>query len=119
MDEHYTQEYEQAYAAYTQEDYEEAARIATQLIERYPDDPNARLLCGYIYGYGYNQYDVAREQYDAVLSLTDDPELTEAARAAIAHAAELESVFPGRCARDRRRCRIRSGCERAEDPVPI
>jgi twitching motility protein PilJ len=40
-------------------------------------------LCGHIYRYGWEQYDVALEQYNAVPSLTDDRELLEQAQTAI------------------------------------
>ncbi|XDE62900.1 hypothetical protein AB3M80_01635 [Arthrospira platensis BEA 1257B] len=37
--------------------------LVYKLVEDYPEDPFARLLCGHIY-YGLQQYDVAREQYE-------------------------------------------------------
>lgn len=79
----FLQEYQQTEAAYTQGNYEEAAALVYRLVEDYPDDPSARLLCGHIYGYGLQQYDVAREQYLAVLDLTDDAELLEQAQASM------------------------------------
>ncbi len=79
----FLQEYQQAETAYTQGNFEEAAGLVYTLIENYPEDPSARLLCGHIYGYGLQQYDVAQEQYNAVLSLTDNAELLEQAEAAI------------------------------------
>ncbi len=79
----FLQEYQQAEAAYTQGNFEEAAGLVYKLIESYPEDPSARLLCGHIYGYGLQQYDVAQEQYSAVLSLTDNTELVEQAQAAL------------------------------------
>ena len=79
----FLQEYQQAETAYTQGNFEEAAGLVYTLIEHYPEDPSARLLCGHIYGYGLQQYDVAQEQYNAVLSLTDNAELLEQAQAAI------------------------------------
>lgn len=82
----FLQEYQQTEAAYTQGNYEEAAALVYQLVENYPEDPSARLLCGHIYGYGLQQFDVAREQYLAVLELTDDPELVEQAHEAMTQA---------------------------------
>jgi twitching motility protein PilJ len=70
----YAQEYQQAEKAYMQGRYEEAAAIVDRLVEDFPQDPTARLLRGHIYCYGLQQYDVAREQYEAVLDLTSDPE---------------------------------------------
>ncbi len=82
----FLQEYQQTEAAYSQGNYEEAAALVYQLVEDYPEDPSARLLCGHIYGYGLQQYDVAREQYLAVLDLTDDAELVEQANTAMTQA---------------------------------
>ena len=53
-------------------DYPEAAALVYQLVEDFPEDPSARLLCGHIYCYGLEQYEVAREQYTVVLGLSDD-----------------------------------------------
>ncbi len=58
-------------------DYPEAAALVYQLVEDFPEDPSARLLCGHIYCYGLEQYEVAREQYTVVLGLSDDPSLVE------------------------------------------
>ncbi len=58
-------------------DYPEAAALVYQLVENFPEDPSARLLCGHIYCYGLEQYEVAREQYTVVLGLSDDSSLVE------------------------------------------
>jgi twitching motility protein PilJ len=68
----YAQEYGQAEKAYMQGNYQEAAAICNRLINDFPDDPSVRLLRGHIYCYGLQQYDVAREQYELVLSLTSE-----------------------------------------------
>lgn len=81
----YLQEYQKTEAAYTDGKLDEAASLVYQLVEDYPQDPFARLLCGHIY-YGLQQYDVAREQYEVVLNLTDDPELVEQAQTFITEA---------------------------------
>ncbi|MBW4521243.1 MAG: HAMP domain-containing protein [Scytolyngbya sp. HA4215-MV1] len=73
----YAQEYQQAEKAYMQGRYEEAAAIVDRLVEEYSKDPSARLLRGHIYCYGLQQYDVAREQYEAVLELTSDPDFVD------------------------------------------
>lgn len=70
----YAQEYRQAEIAYSQGNYQEAAAICNRLIDDFPDDPSVRLLRGHIYCYGLQQYDVAREQYELVLSLTSEPD---------------------------------------------
>ncbi|MCB8778202.1 methyl-accepting chemotaxis protein [Planktothrix agardhii 1032] len=80
----FLQEYQQTEEAYCQGNYEQAAALVYQLVEDYPEDPSARLLCGHIYGYGLQQYDVAREQYVAVINLTHDSELLEQAHQALA-----------------------------------
>ncbi|MDY7020667.1 MAG: methyl-accepting chemotaxis protein [Cyanobacteriota bacterium] len=82
----FLQEYQHAEAAYTEGNYEEAAALVYQLVENYPEDPSARLLCGHIYGYGLQQFDVAKEQYLAVLELSDEPELIQQAHEAMSQA---------------------------------
>lgn len=86
----YLQEYQKTETAYTEGNLEEAATLVCQLVEDYPDDPSARLLCGHIY-YDLQQFDVAREQYNAVLTLTDDPELLDQAQAYMTEADQLSS----------------------------
>ncbi|MGD1702374.1 methyl-accepting chemotaxis protein [Dapis sp. BLCC M229] len=71
----FLQDYQKVEDAYSQGNYEEAAALVYNLIQDYPEDPSSRLLCGHIYCYGLHQYDVAREQYQLVLDLSDDPEL--------------------------------------------
>lgn len=73
----YVQEYGQAEKAYLQGKYEEAAAIIDRLIEHFPEDPSARLLRGHIYCYGLQQYDIAREQYELVLNLTDQSDFID------------------------------------------
>ena len=82
----YLQEYQKVEDAYNQGNYNEAANLVYQLIEDYPADPSARLLCGHIYGYGLQQYDIATEQYRVVLDLTEDPELIDLANQGLADA---------------------------------
>jgi twitching motility protein PilJ len=66
--------YERARKAYEQQNYELAAVVINQLIQNSPDNLNAHLLKGYIY-YMLQQYDVAKDEYQTVLSLTDDEEI--------------------------------------------
>jgi twitching motility protein PilJ len=68
------QEYKRAETAYMMGNYEEAASVIDQLASDYPSDAQVRLLRGHIYCYGLHQYDIAREQYESVLTLTSDPE---------------------------------------------
>jgi twitching motility protein PilJ len=87
----FQQDYQRAEAAYMEGNYSEAAALVYQLVEDFPEDPRARLLCGHIYCYGLQQYEVAREQYTVVLSLTDDPSLVEHANSGISYTDEFVS----------------------------
>jgi twitching motility protein PilJ len=87
----FQQDYQRAEAAYMEGNYSEAAALVYQLVEDFPEDPRARLLCGHIYCYGLQQYEVAREQYTVVLSLTDDPSLVEHAHSGISYTDEFVS----------------------------
>jgi twitching motility protein PilJ len=75
----YTQLYEQAHTAYLESNYQEAAALLESLIRDFPDDPNALLLRGHVY-LGLQQYQSASEQYEAVLRLSEQPELVEYAQ---------------------------------------
>ncbi|MEG4344799.1 methyl-accepting chemotaxis protein [Microcoleus sp. A003_D6] len=81
----FQQDYQRAEVAYTDGNYSEAATLVYQLVEDFPEDPSARLLCGHIYCYGLQQYEVAREQYTVVLGLSDDPSLVEHAHSGITY----------------------------------
>ncbi|WP_293122594.1 HAMP domain-containing methyl-accepting chemotaxis protein [Microcoleus sp. bin38.metabat.b11b12b14.051] len=81
----FQQDYQRAEVAYMDGNYSEAAALVYQLVEDFPEDPSARLLCGHIYCYGLQQYEVAREQYNVVLGLSDDPSLVEHANNGITY----------------------------------
>ncbi len=85
----FAQDYQQAERAYMQGKYEEAAVIVDRLVKDYPQDPSARLLCGHIYCYGLQKYEVAQEQYRSVLSLTSDPEFVDYANSGLAYAGQF------------------------------
>ena len=87
----FQQDYQRAEAAYMDENYQEAANLVYQLVEDFPEDPSARLLCGHIYCYGLQQYEVAREQYMVVLGLSDDPSLIEHAHNGISYTDQFTS----------------------------
>ncbi|MEA5603544.1 methyl-accepting chemotaxis protein [Nostoc sp. UHCC 0252] len=70
----YEPTYQQAMTAYVQRNYEVAATLVDQVVQNLPDDPNTHLLRGHIY-YVLQQYDVAKEEYQQVLSLTNDQEI--------------------------------------------
>jgi twitching motility protein PilJ len=71
----YDPTYEQAMTAYLQQEYEVAASLVDQAVQNSPDDPNSHLLRGHIY-YVLQQYDIAKAEYEQVLQLTDEPEIT-------------------------------------------
>ncbi len=60
--------------AYVQRNYEVAATLVDQVVQNLPNDPNSHLLRGHIY-YVLQQYDVAKEEYQHVLGLTNDQEI--------------------------------------------
>jgi twitching motility protein PilJ len=70
----YEPTYQQAMTAYVQRNYEVAATLVDQVVQNLPNDPNTRLLRGHIY-YVLQQYDVAKEEYQQVLSLTNEQEI--------------------------------------------
>lgn len=73
----YAQEYQQAQTAYMQGKYEQAADILDRLVTSHPNDQSIRLLRGHVYCYGLKQYAIAREEYQAVLTLTSDPDFVD------------------------------------------
>ena len=79
----FLQDYQKVEDAYSVGNYEEAAALVYNLIQDYPEDPSSRLLCGHIYCYGLYQYDVAKEQYQLVLELSDDQDLINYAQQGI------------------------------------
>lgn len=87
----FQQDYQRAEAAYMDGNYQEAANLVYQLVEDFPEDPSARLLCGHIYCYGLQEYEVAREQYTVVLGLSDDPSLIEHAHSGISYTDQFTS----------------------------
>lgn len=70
----YEPTYQQAMTAYVQRNYEVAATLVDQVVQNLPNDPNSHLLRGHIY-YVLQQYDVAKEEYQQVLGLTNDQEI--------------------------------------------
>ena len=87
----FADQYMQAQMAYVQGSYEEAATLIDRLAEGYPDDPTVCLLRGHIY-YGLQQYDVAREQYQSVLTLTNDSEYVNYANQGLANLEEVDDL---------------------------
>ncbi len=82
----YDREYLQAEAAYSQGDYQKAAGIIDKLLPACAEDSNTRLLRGHIYCYGLQQYEVGRQEYEAVLKIARDPQSLQYARDGIDYA---------------------------------
>ncbi|WP_392536000.1 methyl-accepting chemotaxis protein [Nostoc sp. C117] len=70
----YEPTYQEAMTAYVQRNYEVAATLVDQVVQSLPNDPNSHLLRGHIY-YVLQQYDVAKQEYQEVLHLSNDPEI--------------------------------------------
>jgi twitching motility protein PilJ len=70
----YLETYKQACTAYAQQNYEVAATLVDEVVQNVPDDPNCHLLRGHIY-YVLQQYDVAQQEYQKVLQLSDDVDI--------------------------------------------
>ena len=81
----YAQEYERACSAYQNGEYSQAAEIVNQLVQELPEEAKFWLLQGHIY-YVLQQYDVARERYEWVLQITEDPALLEEAQQGLEYA---------------------------------
>lgn len=86
--------YQQAMTAYVQRNYEVAATLVNQVVHNFPNDPNSHLLRGHIY-YVLQQYDVAKEEYQKVLRLTDDQEIIGFANNGIENINQYLQSFAG------------------------
>ena len=86
----YSQEYGQAEKAYLESDFAQAAEIIDHLAEEFPNDPNVLLLRGHIYCYGFQNYELARQQYENVLELSQEQDLLDFARSGIEQLEQLE-----------------------------
>jgi len=84
----YAQSYQAAEKAYMQGSFEEAAQAIDLLANDYPSDPSVLLLKGHIYCYGLQQYEIAQQQYKAVLQLSSDPEFVDYANNGLAYASQ-------------------------------
>ncbi len=91
----FAQEYQQAEKAYMQGRYEDAAEMVDRLVDMHPQDPSARLLRGHIYCYGLQRYDVAEEQYQSVLDLTEDTEFLDYANSGLTYARQCAQGAEG------------------------
>ncbi|MGJ5676158.1 MAG: methyl-accepting chemotaxis protein [Nostochopsis sp.] len=86
------QTYQQALTAYAQQDYQEAAILIDEVVQNLPNDPNTHLLRGHIY-YVLQQYDVAKVEYQKVLELTEDPEVTVFAETGLEHINQYQQAL--------------------------
>ena len=86
----YSQEYGQAEKAYLESDFARAAEIIDHLAEEFPNDPNVLLLRGHIYCYGFQNYELARQQYENVLELSQEQDLVDFANSGLEQLEQLE-----------------------------
>ena len=86
----YSQEYELAEKAYREGNYTQAAEIIERLAEEFSDNPNVLLLKGHIYCSGFGDYELAKEQYEAVLGLSSEQDLVDCAYNAIEQVQQLQ-----------------------------
>ncbi|MGB3692767.1 MAG: methyl-accepting chemotaxis protein [Spirulinaceae cyanobacterium] len=86
----YEHEYGQAAKAYAQGKYEEAAQMIDLLAADFPEEASAALLRGHTY-YALQQYDVAKEQYELVLQLSEEQEYLEYASNGLESIGEIQA----------------------------
>ncbi len=86
----YSQEYAQAEKAYLQGDFTQAAEIIDRLAEEFSDNPNVLLLRGHIYCYGFQNYEIAQQHYEAVLELSQEQGLLDFAYNGIEQVRQLQ-----------------------------
>jgi twitching motility protein PilJ len=89
--EDYEQTYQQAYRAYVESNYEQAATLIDQVVQNLPNDANIRLLRGHIY-FVLQEYNVAQKEYEKVLELTDDPNITIYAQNGLDSIAQYQEI---------------------------
>jgi twitching motility protein PilJ len=75
----YSSIYQQAVNAYAQQNYHHAATLVDTVVTMAPHDPNTHLLRGHVY-YVLQKYDIATVEYEKVLEITSDPEITAFAK---------------------------------------
>ena len=86
----YSQEYGQAEKAYLESNFAHAAEIIDHLADEFPNDPNVMLLRGHIYCYGFQNYDLAKHQYESVLDISEEQDLLDFARSGIEQVEQLQ-----------------------------
>lgn len=86
----YEHEYGQAAKAYALGKYEEAAQLIDRVAADFPEEASAALLRGHTY-YALQQYDIAKEQYELVLQLSEEEEYIEYASNGLESINQIES----------------------------
>jgi twitching motility protein PilJ len=86
----YAKLYNEAYVAYGQGNYEEAATLMEPMAEAFPEDPDVLLLQGHIY-FSLGRYETACQQYQSVLERTDRKDLIDCANQGLEQAQHLLS----------------------------
>lgn len=89
--------YQQAYKAYVQQKYEEAADLIEKVASS--SDPNIHLLRGHIY-YVLQEFETAIDSYKKVLQLTNDPEIADCARGGLDNISNYQQSLTGGSDRD-------------------
>ncbi len=84
--ENYAQEYQLAEAAYLQGNYQKAAATIDALVAKFNSDPSVRLLRGHIYCYGLYQYEIGKQEYEYVLTISKDAEFVQFAISGLEYA---------------------------------
>ena len=79
----YEEKFERARSAYSQKDFAQAGELLDDILEENPEEPSALLLKGHIYVHN-QKYDLARNTYQEVLSLTDRENLIQLANQGLA-----------------------------------
>jgi twitching motility protein PilJ len=88
----YAQIYQQALTAYAQQKYEEAATLIDQVVVFLPQDPNTHLLRAHVY-YVLQNYDIAKDEYQKVLELTNDSEIVGFAKNGLESISQYQAQF--------------------------
>ncbi|MEL4898609.1 methyl-accepting chemotaxis protein [Crocosphaera sp. Alani8] len=86
----YAKLYNEAYVAYGQGNFEEAANLMKPMAEAFPEDPDVLLLRGHIY-FSLGKYEVACQQYKLVIGTSDRSDLVDCANQGFAQAQQLLS----------------------------
>ncbi|MDJ0659968.1 MAG: methyl-accepting chemotaxis protein [Crocosphaera sp.] len=84
----YAKLYNEAYVAYGQGNFEEAATLMEPMVQAFPQDPDVLLLRGHIY-FSLGRYESACQQYQLVMTRSDRPDIIECANQGLTQAQQL------------------------------